>query len=130
MAALRYSFDHVHVYCTDIHASERWFVDLLDARVTERRGSPAAPTVALDLGGVTVLLRPRLAGESLGPPGPARFGSDHMGLRVESVPDAVARLRARGAVISSEPRELRPGVFVAFVQGPDQVRVELLSRPA
>jgi hypothetical protein len=39
-------------------------------------------------------------------------------------------LRARGAVISSGPRELRPGVFVAFVQGPDQVRVELLSRPA
>lgn len=130
MAALKYSFDHVHVYCTDILASERWFVDLLDARVTERRGSPATPTVALDLGGVSVLLRPRLPGESLGPPGPARFGSDHMGLRVADVPETVEELRARGAEISGEPRELRPGVFVAFVQGPDRVRVELLSRPA
>jgi glyoxylase I family protein len=125
---LSYRFDHVHVYCTDLTASERFFVHMLDARVVERRGSAESPTVALDFGGVSVLLRSRLAGEALADAGPPRFGSDHMGVRVASVPEAVAELRRRGAVISAEPRELRPGVFVAFVEGPDKVRVELLSR--
>jgi catechol 2,3-dioxygenase-like lactoylglutathione lyase family enzyme len=119
-----YTFDHAHVYCTDVPASERFFVDVLAARVTERRGT----TVVLDFGGGSVLLRPQLAGETLGPAGSPRFGIDHLGIRVADVPAAVAELRERGGEISGPPRELRPGVFVAFVQGPDNVRVELLSR--
>jgi catechol 2,3-dioxygenase-like lactoylglutathione lyase family enzyme len=121
-----YTFDHTHVYCTEVEASERFFVDVLAATVSERRGT----TVVLDFGGATVLLRPRLAGEDLGPAGPARFGVDHLGVRVDDVPAAAAELQSRGGVLSGPPRELRPGVFVAFVEGPDKVRVELLSRAA
>ena len=116
-------FDHVHVYCTSVEASEKFFVGVLEATVTERRGA----TVVLDLGGGSVLLRPRLTGEELGPAGSPRFGVDHIGLRVDDVPSAVALLRDRGGEVDP-PRELRPGVFVAFVRGPDNVRVELLSR--
>jgi catechol 2,3-dioxygenase-like lactoylglutathione lyase family enzyme len=116
-------FDHVHVYCTSVATSERFFVDVLAASVVERRGT----TVVLDLGGGSVLLRPQLAAEQLGPAGPSRFGVDHIGLRVPDVPAAAERLRARGGEVDP-PRELRPGVFVAFVHGPDRVRVELLSR--
>jgi catechol 2,3-dioxygenase-like lactoylglutathione lyase family enzyme len=119
-----YTFDHAHIYCTDVAASERFFVDVLAAKVSERRGA----TVVLDFGGTPVLLRPRLAGEDLGPAGPARFGVDHLGVRVDDVPQAAAELQSRGGVLSGPPRELRPGVFVAFVEGPDHVRVELLSR--
>jgi catechol 2,3-dioxygenase-like lactoylglutathione lyase family enzyme len=116
-------FDHVHIYCTSMDASERFFVDVLAASVVERRGT----TVVLDLGGGSVLLRPQLAGEQLGPAGTPRFGVDHIGLRVPDVPAAVEQLRARGGEVDP-PREVRPGVFVAFVRGPDNVRVELLSR--
>jgi catechol 2,3-dioxygenase-like lactoylglutathione lyase family enzyme len=96
---------------------------VLGAEVTERRGT----TVVLDLGGGSVLLRPQLAGETLDPAGRPRFGADHIGLRVADVPSAAEDLRARGGVVDP-PRELRPGVFVTFVHGPDHVRVELLSR--
>jgi catechol 2,3-dioxygenase-like lactoylglutathione lyase family enzyme len=116
-------FDHVHIYCTDVPASETFFTGVLGAAVTERRGA----TVVLDLSGGTVLLRPQLTGEALDPAGRPRFGIDHIGLRVADVPAAAEELRARGGVVDP-PRELRPGVFVAFVHGPDHVRIELLSR--
>jgi lactoylglutathione lyase len=123
------TFDHVHFYCTDIAASEEWFVNILGAEVVERRGSEQYPTVVVSLGGGKILLRKQLEGESLDASGPPRFGLDHFGLLADDVRDAVEEFRARGAVVSSEPRELRPGVFVAFVSGPDDVRVEILQRP-
>lgn len=126
---LPYLFDHVHIYCSNLEASERWFVDVVGAEIVERRGTPTHPTIALRLGGGSLLLRGRLDAEELDAAGPPRFGTDHIGLLVPDVPTTIAELRRRGAEVSSEPRELRPGVFVAFVRGPDGVRLELLQRP-
>jgi catechol 2,3-dioxygenase-like lactoylglutathione lyase family enzyme len=123
-----FTFDHVHLYCTDPGATERWFVSVIGASVTERRGTAERPTVVLDVGGGRIQLRGQLPGEDLAADGPSRFGIDHIGLLVPDVPAAIERLRARGAEVVSPPRELRPGVFVAFVEGPDRIRVELLSR--
>ena len=123
------TFDHVHFYCTDIAASEGWFVNVLGAELIERRGSEEYPTVVVSLGGGKILLRKQLEGENLDASGAPRFGLDHFGLLADNVRDTVEEFRTRGAVVSSEPRELRPGVFVAFVSGPDDIRVEILQRP-
>jgi len=40
----------------------------------------------------------------------------------------VAELKRRGADIAVEPRTIRPGVRIAFVRAPDDVRIELLQR--
>ena len=53
---------------------------------------------------------------------------DHFGLRVDDMDDAVAELKRRGAQFTLEPRTIRPGVRIAFVQAPDNVRIELLER--
>ena len=34
----------------------------------------------------------------------------------------------RGAQVIVEPKTIRPGVRIAFIQGPDDVRIELLER--
>ena len=125
----RYLFDHVHIYCSNLATTERWFVDVMGAEVIDRRGSGNHPTVALRLGGGSLLLRGRLEGEELAAAGPPRFGVDHLGLLVSDVGSVITELRRRGAEVSSEPRELRAGVYMAFVRGPDQVRIELVQRP-
>ena len=56
------------------------------------------------------------------------MGLDHFGLRVDDMDAAVAELKRRGAHFSVEPRTIRPGVRIAFVQAPDNVRIELLER--
>jgi catechol 2,3-dioxygenase-like lactoylglutathione lyase family enzyme len=53
---------------------------------------------------------------------------DHFGFKVESVDEAVAELKRRGAEIAVEPRTIRPGVRIAFVRAPDDIRIELLER--
>src|SRR5215510_12733104 len=44
------------------------------------------------------------------------------------VSSAYAALTQRGAVFTVPPRTIRPGVRIAFVQAPDNVRIELLER--
>ena len=55
-------------------------------------------------------------------------GLDHFGLRVENLDDAAAELRAKGADFTSEPHEIRPGVRIAFVVAPGNIRIELLEK--
>ena len=56
------------------------------------------------------------------------LGLDHFGLRVDNLEEAVAELKRQGATFTTEPRTIRPGVKIAFIQCPDNVRVELLER--
>ena len=54
--------------------------------------------------------------------------SIHFGFRVDNLDETVAELKRRGADIAVEPRTIRPGVKIAFVRAPDDVRIELLQR--
>jgi lactoylglutathione lyase len=42
--------------------------------------------------------------------------------------EAAAELKRRGATFIMEPRTIRPGVKIAFIKAPDNVRIELLER--
>jgi len=128
---LEYHFDHVHVFCSDLNAMERWFVEGLGAERVARRESRGVPAIELKLGGARLLLRGAWPDENLASPGGRRFGTDHFGLRVADVDAAIAELRRRGVTIDVEPWDISPTLRIAFVKGPDNVRIELLQpKPA
>ena len=124
---LDFDFNHVHLFCSDLEASERWLVDGFGALVVERRDSNGAPAVELRLAGTRVLLRSAREGEDLAPAGARHFGTDHWGLGVKDLDATAAELKRRGMFFEMEPRQFRPGVRIAFVRGPDDVRVELVE---
>jgi catechol 2,3-dioxygenase-like lactoylglutathione lyase family enzyme len=124
---LDFTFDHIHVFCSDLEATERWFTEGLGAEVAGRPESRGVPSVRLKLAGANVYLRPAREGESLVPPGPQHFGADHFGLRVEDVDATVEELRRRGVSIEVEPWDFSPSSRIAFVKGPDGVRIELVQ---
>jgi catechol 2,3-dioxygenase-like lactoylglutathione lyase family enzyme len=124
---LEFTFDHIHVFCSDLAATERWFAEGLGAEVVGRPESRGVPSVRLKVGGANVYLRPAREGESLVPPGPQHFGADHFGLRVTDVDATVAELRKRGVFIEVEPWDFSPGSRIAFIKGPDGVRIELVQ---
>jgi lactoylglutathione lyase len=126
-APLGYRFDHVHVFCADVDATERWFVDGLGAELAGRRSARGVRVSELRLGGAQILIRGAREGEKLEMPGARHFGTDHFGLQVSDVDATVAELRRRGVTIDVEPWDFGPNMRIAFVKGPDEVRIELVQ---
>ncbi len=124
-----YSYDHIHLRTRDPQAMAAYFNQMFDAKVLESVQSDGRPRVDLDLDGLIIFIAPVAADADIaaGPRDPY-LGLDHFGLRVDSVDDTVAELKRRGAEIVDEPHTIRPGVRIAFVRAPEDVRIELLQR--
>ena len=124
-----YRYDHMHVRSRDVKKTAAYYRDMFDAEIVESIQSDGKPRTDLDLNGLTIFIA-AVQPEATTPPAPGEpyVGLDHFGLRVENMDEAVAELKRRGATFTLEPRTIRPGVRIAFVQAPDNVRIELLER--
>ena len=125
----KYSYDHIHLRSKNPMGMAQYFRKMFDAKIIESVQSDGQPRIDLDINGLAVFIA-RVAPEVNMPPSPAdpHLGLDHFGFRVDNLDEAVADLRRRGAVFSVEPYTIRPGVRIAFVRAPDDVRIELLER--
>ena len=124
-----YRYDHMHVRSRDVKKTAEYYHRMFDARIVESIQSDGKPRTDLDLNGLTIFIAP-VPAEATVPSAPRDpyEGLDHFGLRVENMDEAVAELKRRGADFMMEPRAIRPGVRIAFVRAPDNVRIELLER--
>ncbi len=122
-----YSYDHIHLRSQDPMATAQYFNKMFDAKILESIQSDGQPRIDLDINGLIIFIAK--ADENT-PPGPVdpHLGLDHFGLRVDNLAEAAADLKAKGAEFASEPRDLRPGLKIAFVRAPGDVRIELLER--
>ena len=124
-----YTYDHIHLRTRDPKGMADYFHRVFDAKVLESVQSDGRPRIDLDLDGLIIFIAPVApdADIAASPPDPY-LGLDHFGFRVDSVDETVAELKRRGAEIVDEPRTIRPGVRIAFVRAPDNIRIELLER--
>lgn len=124
-----YTYDHIHIRTRDPEATIRYFHEMFDAKRVEYVQSNGQPRVDLDLNGLTIFVAAVAPDADIpSAPSEAYIGLDHLGLRVDNVDEAAAELKRRGAKLVLEPKTIRPGVRIAFVQGPDDIRIELLER--
>jgi len=124
-----YRYDHMHLRSRDVKNTADYYHRVFDATILESIQSDGRPRTDLDLNGLTIFIAP-VSPEAAIPSAPTEpyVGLDHFGLRVENMDEAVAELKRRGARFTLEPRTIRPGVRIAFVEAPDNVRIELLER--
>ena len=124
-----YTYDHIHLRTKDPKGMADYFAKTFDAKVLESVQSDGQPRIDLNIDGLMVFIAQVPADTNI-PASPAdpHTGLDHFGFRVDNVDETVAELRRRGADIDVEPRTIRPGVRIAFVRAPDDVRIELLQR--
>jgi lactoylglutathione lyase len=124
-----YVYDHIHLRTRDPKGIAGYYHRVFDAKVLESVQSDGRPRIDLDLDGLLIFIAPVASDADIAAsPSDAHLGLDHFGLRVENVDETVAELKRRGADIADEPRTIRPGVRIAFVRAPDDVRIELLQR--
>ena len=122
-----YSYDHIHLRSLEPMDTARYFEQMFGAKILESVQSDGQPRVDLDINGLIIFIAKADTETPAGPVDP-HLGLDHFGLRVDDLEEAAADLKEKGAVFSIEPHQLRPGVKIAFVRAPGDVRIELLER--
>jgi catechol 2,3-dioxygenase-like lactoylglutathione lyase family enzyme len=122
-----YQFDHIHLRSPDPEAAARFYEDAFGASIRDRVQNGAALRVVLDLGGVALFIE-QVPPETPAAPVPPHQGMEHIGLQVSNMDEAVAALKAKGVRFTAEPKEIRPGLRIAFLAAPDGVTVEILQR--
>lgn len=122
-----YTYDHIHLRSRQPLETAKYFNQMFGAEIKESIQSDGQGRVDIDINGLVVFIA---QAEDTTPDGPHEpyVGLDHFGLRVENLDVAVADLKAKGAEFSMEPKDLRPGLRIAFVRAPGDVRIELLER--
>ena len=121
--------DHIHLRSPDPEAAAKTYIELFEATVQDRVQVATGLRVIVMLGGLRLLID-EVPPETQPAPRPLFIGIEHIGLQVQDLDVAAADLRAKGAQFLMEPNSPRPGLRIAFVQGPDSIRIELLERSA
>jgi len=125
------SFDHVHVIAKDPDAAAGWYVDKLGGELVKSGTAKGAPQIYVSFGGAMIIVRGQRPGELAHDKSNLEWGADHFGFQVKGDFDGFCTgLKAKGVAFSLEPTDINPTTRIAFVDAPDGVSVELLSRKA
>ena len=124
-----YRFDHIHLLSRDPKATAQYYRRTFDAKIIESLQSDGKPRIELEMHGLPIFLLPVGMEENLpsSPPGPY-VGLDHFAFLVSDLEETVAELKRRGAEFAMDPKTIRPGVKIAYVRAPENVRIELVER--
>lgn len=122
--------DHVHLITANVEETVRWYCRFFGATVPFEGTFRGSTVRYLAMGGMNFIVFGALTGEAAPRPGTTgpKYGVDHFGFAVGDLDAAVAELRAGGVCILEGPLEVRPGLRIAYVEGPDQIRIELSER--
>lgn len=129
----KYRVDHIHLKSLDPEAAAQWYVDMFGGELTFVGRFRGSVVKYVTIGDVTLNICGQYDTET-GENSPAppslqpRFGIDHFGFAVEDIKSATETLRECGVTILEEPWSPRTGLLISYVQGPDDVRIELTQR--
>jgi catechol 2,3-dioxygenase-like lactoylglutathione lyase family enzyme len=130
---MAYAINHVHIRSADPHASASWYEKHFGAKiVSEREVMPGTITISMEVGGpVRLNVSSKLEGTSdeRAVAELNRLGLEHFGFAVEDLEADLERLEGAGVRIVLPLTEVVGGTRLAYIEGPDDVLIELVQRP-
>ena len=130
---MAYTINHVHIRAADPHTSASWYEKHFGAKIlSAREVMPGTITVSMELDGpVRLNISSQLAGSSPRQPEAElnRLGLEHFGFDVEDLAAELDRLEKAGVRIVLPLTEVVGGTRLAYIEGPDDVVIELVQRP-
>ena len=121
------SFDHVHLISKDPNAAALWYVDMLGGKITGSEEIDGAPQVYVEFTGATVTIRGQRTGEKATSKNGLEWGIDHFGLNIKNdYYEFCSNLKEKGVKFSMNPRDFGEKGSVAYIEGPDGVKIELV----
>ena len=117
--------DHLHFKCQDPENAASFYKEMFGAREFARVDLRGAPTIRLDLNGVTLNLSGRAPGET---ELYTTFGLAHYGIEVDDINQMFQKMAAKGVTVLMEPTQSAPDLKIAFFRGPSGEIIEVLER--
>ena len=132
-AGQTYAINHVHIRSTDPLASAAWYEEHFNARiVSNREVMPGTITVSMEVAGP---VRLNISSQPTGSSSERiaaklnRLGLEHFGFGVEDLHAELARLERAGVRIVLPLTKVAGGARLAYIEGPDDVLIELVQSP-
>ncbi len=119
---------HIHLYSTDLDHAVEFYKGMFGAKVVRERTTVSGRTVFLDVNGLQLLISGGATTLMPASPEETHYGVDHFGFSAENLDEAVADLKGKGAKFYKELTTSPRGIRYAFIDAPDNVRIELTQR--
>ena len=130
---MAYTINHVHIRAANPPASAAWYTEHFGAeKVSEREVMPGTVTISMDMGSpVRLNISSQVAGSSdeRATAELNRLGLEHFGFDVEDIEADINRLSAAGVRVVLPITEVQGGAKLAYIEGPDDVLIELVQPP-
>jgi catechol 2,3-dioxygenase-like lactoylglutathione lyase family enzyme len=130
---MAYAINHIHIRSADPHASASWYEKHFGAKiVSEREVMPGTITISMEVGGpvrLNVSSKPEGTSDERAVAKLNRLGLEHFGFAVEDLEADLERLEGAGIRIVLPLTEVVGGTRLAYIEGPDDVLIELVQRP-
>ncbi|MBM3943108.1 MAG: VOC family protein [SAR202 cluster bacterium] len=129
-----YAINHVHIRSADPHASAAWYKKFFGAEiVSEREVMPGTITIAMQLEGpvrLNVSSQPKGSSKERASATLNKLGLEHFGFAVKDLQAEMERLKRTGIKVVLPLTDVPGGTRLAYIEGPDDVLIELVQRPA
>ena len=114
---------HIHLRAANPATALAWYAGTFGGKVAKLKGK----LDGIDYGGIWLLAEQGATTPSQG------HAIDHIGFRPVNLNSVVTGLKAKNVKITAEPRLLTLAggtvVHIAFAEGPDGIRIEMVQRP-
>lgn len=130
---MSYSFNHVHLKSSDPGKTADWYVQAFGFEiVNDENPRPQGDRFirCRTKDGVAINISGARTGELMGEgDATAHWGLEHFGIEVDDIEAELKRLEGLGAEVLEGPTRTATGLSIAFIQAPDDVRIEVMQLP-
>jgi len=128
---MEYAINHVHIRAKDPQTSAAWYEKIFNAKkISEREVMPGTITIGMQVGGPTRLnisSQPPNSSPERASPELNRLGLEHFGFHVEDLESEMARFEEEGIRVILPLTVTPQGIKLAYIEGPDDVVIELVQ---
>ena len=129
---MHHAINHVHIRSNDPNASAAWYTEHFGAKLlSSREVMPGTITITMDTGSpVRLNISSQREGESQerAIADINRLGLEHYGFDTDDIEADIAHFEGAGVRVVMPITEVGSGSKIAYIEGPDDVVIELVQR--
>ena len=130
---MEYVINHVHIRAADPRATAAWYEKFFNAKIiAEREVMPGTITITTEVGGpvrLNISSQPEGSSKETSPAELNRLGLEHFGFNVDDLKAELDKFQKAGVRVVLPSTEVTGGTKLAYIEGPDDVLIELVQRP-